>query len=216
MKSFVLLVSTRWIKLGRSNRRLAFYSGGFTLVELLVVLVIIGLISGVLLTGFERVLDIRLRLGEFLDGVEAPVLVADWFRASIGGLVPDAPDGPDKFIGAPRKMIGLSLAPINATAGVPTRITWQIVFNDQTRRSELRYSNEEQPDMIIASWPGNIGALWYCGSDFVCHDTWPPDKEAAQLPSLVRLDAIKGDDRWPILAAPQADRNPLQTRSNGL
>ena len=63
--------------------------GGFTLVEMLVVLMIIGLISAVLLTGFERVLDIRLRLAAFLDGVEAPVLVADWFRATVGGLVAD-------------------------------------------------------------------------------------------------------------------------------
>ena len=56
-------------------------AAGFTLVELLVVLMIVALISGVLLSGFERVLDIRLRLAAFLDGVEAPTLVADWFRA---------------------------------------------------------------------------------------------------------------------------------------
>src|SRR5438067_13335496 len=86
-------------------------AAGFTLVELLVVLVIAALISGVLLSGFERVLDIRLRLAAFLDGVDAPTLVADWFRASVGGLLPDAKTGHDRFAGNIRRMTGLSLAP---------------------------------------------------------------------------------------------------------
>src|SRR5436853_4476096 len=107
---------------GPLRRRNAKPESGFTLVELLVVLVIAALISGVLLSGFERVLDIRLRLAAFLDGVDAPTLVADWFRASVGGLLPDAKTGHDRFAGNLRRMTGLSLAPINAAAGVPTRI----------------------------------------------------------------------------------------------
>ncbi len=83
-------------------------AAGFTLVELLVVLVVAALISGVLLSGFERVLDIRLRLAAFLDGVDAPTLVADWFRASVGGLVPDAHTGRNRFAGNVRHMTGLS------------------------------------------------------------------------------------------------------------
>jgi prepilin-type N-terminal cleavage/methylation domain-containing protein len=181
---------------------------GFTVVELLTVLVLIGLLSYVLLTGFERVLDIRLRLSAFLDGVEAPVLVADWFRGTVGGLVADAADGPDRFAGSARRMTGLSLAPLNATAGVPTRITWEIVFDEQTDRNSLRYRNNDDPAMLIASWPGGAGGLRYCSPDLVCRDTWPPDPKAAQLPLLIELDAVKGSDLWPILAAPLADRNP--------
>lgn len=191
-------------------------SGGFTLVELLVVLVIIGLIGGVLLTGFERVLDIRLRLTSFLDGVEAPVLIGDWFRASVGGLVADAADGPDRFTGRPRLMSGLSLAPLNGAAGVPTRITWEIVFHDQTGRSSLLYRNGGDQPMTIASWPGDSGGLHYCGPDLRCHEIWPPDKRAAQLPLLVRLDAVKGSDEWPILAAPQSDTMPRQAPAGEL
>ena len=40
-------------KLSRKRR-----SGGFTLIELLIVLLVVGLISGILMTAFERVLDI--------------------------------------------------------------------------------------------------------------------------------------------------------------
>ena len=186
---------------------------GFTLLELLVVLVIIGIVSGVLLTAFERVLDIRLRLAAFLDGVEAPTLVADWFRSSIGGLVPDAPAGTGRFAGGPHKLTGLSLAPLNGTAGVPTRVAWEIGFDVDAERSYLRYRNGDDEAMTIASWPGAAGGLRYCGPDFACHETWPPDERAvAQLPMLVRLDAVKGAEPWPILAAPQGEHAPPLTR----
>jgi hypothetical protein len=171
------------------------------------VLVLFGLLSFVLLTGFERVLDIRLRLTTFLDGVEAPVLVADWFRSTIGGLVATAPNGPDSFVGGPRQMTGLSLAPLNGTAGVPTHITWGVIFDDQTGRSVLNYRNGEGQAMTIASWPGDSGGLRYCDPDLVCRDTWLADPRAKQqLPLLVELDAVKGTEPWPILAAPLSDR----------
>ena len=194
---------------GPLGRRDAPPESGFTLVELLVVLVVVTLISGVLLSGFERVLDIRLRLAGFLDGMDAPTLVADWFRASVDGLLPDVDKGRDRFAGNRRRMSGLSLAALNATAGVPTRITWEVVFDAEARRSYLRYRNNEDREMTIASWPGDDGGLQYCGSNFVCHDSWPLDARSAQLPALIRLDAVKGSEPWPILAAPRGDRDPL-------
>jgi hypothetical protein len=147
-------------------------------------------------------------LAPFLDGVDAPTLVADWFRASIGGLVADAPDGNGRFAGNARRMTGLSLAPLNATAGVPTQVTWAVVFDADAGRTYLRYRNGEGREMTLASWPGNYGGLRYCGSDFACRETWPPDSRSDELPALVRLDAVKGSEPWPILAAPQSDRNP--------
>jgi hypothetical protein len=173
------------------------------------VLVIVALISGVLMSGFERVLDIRLRLAAFLDGVDAPTLVSDWFRASVGGLVPDHETGRDRFAGNAHRMTGLSLAPLNATAGVPTRITWVVTFDADAGRSYLRYGNGGEREMTIASWPGDYGAISYCGSDLACHESWPLDAKSPQLPALVRLDAVKGRERWPLLAAPQGDHDPF-------
>jgi prepilin-type N-terminal cleavage/methylation domain-containing protein len=189
-----------------AQKRLVARDAGFTIIELLTVLALIGLVSIVLLTGFERVLDIRLRLTTFLDESEAPVLVADWFRATIAGLVADPAEGGERFVGRSRQLIGLSLAPLNGTAGVPTRIAWEIVFNDQTGRSSLRYRNGADPDMVIASWPGDIGGLRYCDSDLRCGDTWPADPRVARLPFLVELRVVKGSEPWPILAAPANDR----------
>jgi prepilin-type N-terminal cleavage/methylation domain-containing protein len=199
-----LTPSSRAVSIGETRQPAA--SGGFTLVELLVVLVIVALVSGVLLSAFERVLDIRVRLATFLDGVEAPVLVVDWFRASVSGLLADSAEGQDRFAGNPRGMRGLSLAPLNSAAGVPTRIAWTVTFEAATGRSYLRYSNGDGPAMTIASWPGDYGGLRYCGADLVCRASWPPDKDASQLPALIRLDMIKGTERWPVLAAPQGNR----------
>lgn len=191
-----------------AQKRPAGAQAGFTVLELLTVLVLISLLSLVLMTGFERVIDIRSRLTTFIDETEAPVLVADWFRATISGLVADRADGNDRFVGGPRQLVGLSLAPLDGTAGVPTRITWEIVFNDQTGRSSLRYRNGAEPDMIIASWPGNTGDLRYCDADLRCRDTWPADPRATQLPFLVELVMVKGNEPWPILSAPISDHGP--------
>jgi len=184
---------------------------GFTLIELLVVLVIVALVSGVLLTAFDRVIDIRVRLAAFLDGVDAPVLVADWYRSSVSGLIGGETGGKDRFAGSAHAMTGLSLAPLNATAGVPTQITWKVVFEPAAGRSYLRYANGDGPAMTIASWPGEYGGFHYCGADLICHDSWPLDKDSPQLPAIIRVDLIKGTEPWPLLAAPQSHHDQPPT-----
>jgi hypothetical protein len=177
---------------------------------MLVVLVIVALITGILLFAFQRVLDIRVRLAAFLEGTDVPTLIAGWFRGSVDGLLPDVKDGVDQFIGAPRRFSGLSVAPIDGNPGVPTRISWELVFDPDRGRTYLRYQNANDQPLPVASWPGDLGSLRYCGPDLSCYDNWPPHVEkATQLPSLIRLDAVRGTEFWPILAAPQADRDPL-------
>ena len=206
MKSSVSPASTS------PTRPAANVAAGFTLVELLVVLVIVALISGVLLSGLERVLDLRTRLSAFLDGVEAPMLVADWFRESVGGLLPDQKDGKERFAGDARHFAGLSTAPLNAVPGVPTAIVWTLAYDADSGRTTLRYRNSGGPEMTIASWPGNYGSLRYCGSDLVCHASWPPNPEASQLPAMIQLDAVQGTAAWPILASPASSLDPYGER----
>ncbi len=191
----------------RRPRRAA--ATGFTLVEILVVLIIVSLISGIVFFAFERVLDARQRLAEFLDGTDTPNLIAAWFRDDVDGIVPDAKGGADIFSGAPRRLTGLSVAPLNGMAGVPTRVTWEITFDPSSGRTYLRYQDADAQVLTIASWPEDRGNFRYCGTNLSCYETWPPPSgQASEVPSLIVLNTVKGTEDWTILAAPTAAHDP--------
>ena len=186
---------------------------GFTLIEMLVVLVIVGMVGTILFSSYQRVLDIRVRLAAFLDGTDAPTLVAGWFRSSVEGLLPDQKDGADVFAGTPRRLVGLSVAPIDGTPGVPTRIAWELVFDAAIARTALTYRNGTAAPLTVASWAGDRGGLRYCSQRLACSDSWPPkntdNTTPSQLPALIVLQAVRGVDDWPVAAAPQSGRDPL-------
>lgn len=189
-------------------------AAGFTLIEMLVVLIIVSMVGAILFSSYQRILDIRIRLAAFLDGTDAPTLIAGWFRGSVEGLLPDQKDGADVFAGAPRRFAGLSTAPIDGTPGVPTRIAWELVFDAANARTALTYRDANAAPLTVASWPGDRGGLRYCGPRLTCSDSWPPASEtagetASQLPALIVLQAVRGIDDWPIAAAPQSARDPL-------
>ena len=184
---------------------------------MLVVLVIVALISGILLTSFERVIDIRVRLAAFLDGTDAPTLIAGWFRDSIDGLLPDQKGGPDVFVADAKKLSGLTVAALDGIPGVPVPMSWELRFDAGSARTSLIYTNGSSRPLTVASWPGSRGMLQYCDQRMTCGDHWPlSDEGATQLPALIVLEAIRGDTYWPIAAAPQSARDPVPKRHNFL
>jgi prepilin-type N-terminal cleavage/methylation domain-containing protein len=193
-------------------------AGGFTLIEMLVVLVIVAMVSAIVVTSYQRILDIRVRLAAFLDGVDAPTMIAGWFRGSVEGLIADQKGAADVFAGTSRRFAGLSVAALDGTPGVPTRIAWELVFDPVAARTALSYRRDDRDAMMVASWPGDRGQLRYCDPRLVCSENWPPvdllgnpqlgSQRASQLPALIILDAVRGTAEWPIVAAPQADRDP--------
>jgi prepilin-type N-terminal cleavage/methylation domain-containing protein len=202
-------------------------AAGFTLIETLVVLIIVAMIGAILFSSYQRVLDIRIRLAAFLDGTDAPTLIAGWFRGSVEGLLPDQKDGADVFAGTARRFVGLSTAPIDGAPGVPTRIAWELVFDAANARTSLTYRAGDAAPLTIASWPGDRGGLRYCDSSLTCIDSWPPPNQsgdstsgaspsnvASQLPALIVLQAVRGPDSWPVAAAPQSARDPLPKTPN--
>src|SRR5579863_5868480 len=193
------LVTMRFRPAARIMRRGGPAASGFTLIETMVVLIIVAMIGAILFSSYQRILDIRIRLAAFLDGTDAPTLIAGWFRGSVEGLLPDQKGGADVFVGAPHRFVGLSTAPIDGTPGVPTRIAWELVFDAANARTALTYRDGNAAPLTIASWPGERGALRYCGARLTCFDTWPPPDQtgaetASQLPALIVLLAVRGID----------------------
>jgi prepilin-type N-terminal cleavage/methylation domain-containing protein len=192
-------------------------AGGFTLIEMVVVLIIVAMIGAIVVTSYQRILDIRIRLAAFLDGVDAPTMIAGWFRGSVEGLIADQKGGADVFAGTSRRFAGLSVSAIDGTPGVPTRIAWELVFDPVAARTALSYRHDDRDALMVASWPGDRGQLRYCDPRLVCSESWPPANllasqlgslKVSQLPALIILDAVRGTAEWPIVAAPQADRDP--------
>ena len=62
---------------------------GFTLLEMLVVLVLTALVVGMVFEGLGRVADLRVRLARHLDGALDETIVGSWFRTSVAALQTD-------------------------------------------------------------------------------------------------------------------------------
>ena len=81
---------------------------GFTLVEMLVVLLIVGMVSGLLFDGAAQLMSMQARLERQLTTVRGEALRADWSRQVVQGIQPDYADGKQVFKGTPRGFSGLS------------------------------------------------------------------------------------------------------------
>ena len=158
--------------------------GGFTLVEMLVVLVLTALVVGMVFEGLGRVADLRVRLARHLDGALDETITGSWFRSSVAALQTDLEGAPDAFRGGPQEMSGLTLKPIELPAGAPTAFAWRLVAETASRSIRLGYRGADGAWREIATWPGE----------------WPPplsggaplgqivSRQRPQLPRFVRLD----------------------------
>lgn len=162
---------------------------GFTLLEVLVVLVIIGLLSTLLLEGFSFVLDLRFRLLTQLQDVQQSALQEYGFRSSTAALVPDYHNGKHLFQGNAHELSGLTLAPLEASIGEVLPFAWQI--QHQEGMTTLRYRKSDGDYWEVAHWPGEEGRFLYQDEAGKWYPQWPPQSFTAtsppQLPSLILL-----------------------------
>ena len=204
---------------------------GLSVLEVIVVIVIIGLISGTLISTLSQVFESRIRLAPLLDRNDQTILTASWFRSLIGGIIPDYPDGRGVFIGDSRGLRGQSVSPLGGgngftSPGIPTLFT--LTFAPAGgNRVVLRYSTGLQ-SVDLAAWSTddsaniNTGLHYYDGQNWVDH--WPlTDQEIREraplgsirkaepppLPMLVRLDIILGGQPFVLAASPHGPDAPL-------
>lgn len=182
--------------------------GGFTLIEVLVVLIITGMVSGVLFQALERAYRLQERFGVELFSVQQGQMAADWYRQTIQGLHPDYPDGKSVFRGSDREFSGLSSNPLGSEYGAPTPIIWRIRGNRQNGTTELVYLEGERETNIL-SWSGHEARFVYLDEKQAPHDSWPPPLGlSTQLPKQIQLVAQDAGDPVNIIAATMGPATP--------
>jgi general secretion pathway protein J len=182
--------------------------GGFTLIEVLVVLVIASMVTTILFSALSQMFRIQTRLAAHTQRTTDSALREGWFRLVMEGLYPDVRLGPDAFKADGRSLNGLTLFPLNAPAGAPAPFSMQIDYQQADDKTILHYKSGEQ-DMTLVSWAGRGGRFWFEDAQGVRYEQWPPPSGMwPELPSVVLLQVQ--DDQQPRLipAVPMGPANP--------
>jgi len=181
--------------------------GGFTVLEVMVVLIIVGLVAGSLFAALSRLNDVRGRLSPFLATSEREGLLNSWFRTAVNDIVPDKLQGPNVFTGTANSFSGLTLAPLAGDPGGPTPFKWELVYDAQHDLTELRYTGYDQKPIEVRRWQGSKNQFAYMTSDLTWHDSWPPGlQKVSQLPVAIRFNAV--DQGIVIAAAIRGEKDP--------
>lgn len=196
-------ISLREFHIGPPNQT------GFTLIEVLVVLIIVGMISGILFQALERAYRLQDRFGVELFKVQQGQMAADWYRQTVQGLSPDYADGRNIFHGEDKEFSGLTSNPLSDEYGAPTPITWKIRNNQQTGTTSLIYI-EEKRETPVLTWRGNQARFIYLDEQQTPNDSWPPLLGlSTQLPKQIQLVAEDAGEPVSIVAATMGPTMPL-------
>ena len=193
----------------RRPRRLA----GFTLMEMLVVMMIVALVSGVLFQALERAYRLQERFGSELFKVQQGYMAVDWFRQSVQGLYPDSDDGRNKFSGEEHAFSGLSSSPLGEDFGAPTPVRWALRANTQNGSMELVYTDTKGAETALLRLPGQHARFVYVDDKQQTSSSWPPPLGRwKQLPSQVQL-LTDGPEPFGIVSVPMGPKMPAPRTS---
>ena len=164
-------------------------SAGFTLVEVLVVLVIGSLVSALLFQMLAQTYRLRSRFAEQLSESQTGRMRADWLRQALRGLESMAQDAPSRFSGQPTTIQGLTNAPINqqGTRLRDVRLEWA----PRASGWELLYAEGAAPWPLWAAGAAGRPGFRYIDDQGNEHGQWPPP-EAPPLLSAAGAAAMPG------------------------
>lgn len=183
-------------------------AAGFTLIEVLVVMIMLTLISGILFQALERAYRLQERFGATLFSVQQGQMASDWYRQTVHGLYPDFADGAHIFAGKPQEFAGLSSNPLNADYGIPTPIMWRLRSHTLSDTTDLVYVDKQQ-ETVILSWQGQQAKFSYIDSQNTAHDQWPPSLGLFdQLPSQIQVQTPQDAKSITLIASPMGPTTP--------
>jgi general secretion pathway protein J len=174
-------------------------AAGFTLLEMLVVLVVIGLISTMLFDGLGGMFRAAERTRETVANFAVNRMDSLLFERSTAGLVPDYPGVGGRFRGNAGGFAGLTLASLQNTPGLPTRISWRIVTGPAGRHRLIYESADMRLELL--SWTGAPAGFLYLDPDARWVTRWPATGALSQMPRAIRLTARRGGVAFDIVVA---------------
>jgi general secretion pathway protein J len=161
---------------------------GFTLLEVLVVLVITSLISVVLIQGFALVLGARNSVQAKIVGLEQVVLKRNIFLEPLRGVLPDYPNQPNIFRGEEKEISGITVRSLQSRPGTPVSFVMTMSYDPQKDATNLTYQEEGFAPQVLGEWEGVEGAFRFRDRKGSWLDAWPPSPDVPQTPWLIRLD----------------------------
>ena len=174
-------------------------AAGFTLFEMIVVLVISSLMAAVLMQGFGAVLSTRLSVSNAIDDLQETVLVQNILVDPLRGVIPDHSEGANEFRGQPRTLSGQTLRPLLSALGAPTPFKMTLDYDQSRDATILVYEESGRPKVEIGRWSGNSPTFKYRDSVGSWEENWPTETSRSQTPWLIYLDV--GPTLIPLVAA---------------
>ncbi|MBE9561291.1 MAG: prepilin-type N-terminal cleavage/methylation domain-containing protein [Proteobacteria bacterium] len=165
---------------------------GFTLLEMLVVLVLVSFITVLLLEGFSYVLHLRSSFLTQFEDLQRGALQEYWFRSTTAAITIDYKNGDNVFKGKQLQFSGLTIAALDQSIGVPTPFTWKIEYIDGM--TILRYKNSKDKTWDISRWFSKTGKFRYLAKDGKWHTSWPP-KIGSNIPQIPKVIQFQGQRR---------------------
>ncbi|MEM0952930.1 MAG: prepilin-type N-terminal cleavage/methylation domain-containing protein [Pseudomonadota bacterium] len=163
--------------------------GGLTLLEVLVVLTLISLISGVLFQGYGYMMGNYQRIRERQNLELRTALVSHWWRSSIATLVAYYEDDL-RFTGDRRGLRGASFMPLLSDPGRAREVRWSL---ENTRgTATLMYEQPPASPIAIKTWENVADASFQYLNDA---DEWAEfwsTEGVRQLPRAVRI-VLRGE-----------------------
>lgn len=156
----------------------------FTLVEMLVVMVIVGLLITVIMQGFGYSMGMYQRVVRTQKNAYSEVLAYNWLRATLGSQVAARPK--DRGLeGGVNALSTYTYEPLVEQAGLKTRIDWQLVQDGNNVRLDYR---EGTTLFAVYRWSDSSAVFEYMDEKGQWRNHWPAEKsDLPPLPQAIRL-----------------------------
>jgi len=198
---------------------------GFTLIEVLVVIVLLGLMTFLLMQTMSQVMFLRFRFVSHLESLQVGRVQEHWYRQIVSSVITGLPapastgsstsssTSPKVFKGDEKKFSAMILNPLSGFIGAPTQIQMQI---DQVGgKIQLTYS-EGATSLVLGAWNADKAKLSYLDKKGEWKEEWPPMGRVPQLTPYGILFEVN-DAAGPILwfASVQQRHSPWTEKQSG-